>query len=183
MPDIKQVFQVEIRRLARKEIRLATQALTQTVTMLRRQLGEQKKTICALQKQLAAAPSPFQSVKASSGDAAAPAVKVRLNAKGIVRIRKKLKLTQEKFAALINVATHTVSLWEQGKTSPRSAQKNRICALRTIGKRELKKQLAAVPGGIAPKAEKAPKAVKAPKAPKAKKSVKPEKAAEASVQK
>ncbi|MCQ2353319.1 MAG: helix-turn-helix domain-containing protein [Victivallaceae bacterium] len=141
MPDIKQVLSEEIRRLARKEIRIATQALEKSVSMLRHQLSEEKKTIALLEKRLTVLDktSPLK----PAAVAASP-VKVRMNAKGIVRLRKKLKLTQDKLAALVGVAAHTVSLWEQGKTSPRQAQKEKLGALRSAGKRELKKQLSAI---------------------------------------
>ncbi len=141
MPDIKQVLSDEIRRLARKEIRIAVQTLEKTVSTLRHQLSEEKKAVALLEKRLNG-----MDKNCTGKSAAAPIapVKVRLNAKGIVRLRKKLKLTQEKLALLLDVATHTVSLWEQGKTSPRQSQKERLCALRSAGKRELKKQLSAL---------------------------------------
>ena len=67
---------------------------------------------------------------------------LRLNAAGIVRIRTKLKISQSELARLIGVSAHTVSLWEIGKVSPRANAKAAICALRKVGKRELKKMLA-----------------------------------------
>ena len=68
--------------------------------------------------------------------------KIRLNAAGIARIRTKLKLTQAEFAKLLGVATHTVSIWELGKSAPRAGMKLKICELRKVGKREINARLA-----------------------------------------
>lgn len=138
MPDIKTALTEEIRRLARKEIKIAVVPLQNIVSEQRRTISELKKRIALLEK---AAVTP--------AEAAAPEAagendekKLRLNAAGIVRIRTKLKLTQSDFARLLNVSMHTVSMWELGKISPRKDTKAAICALRTIGKRELKNKLA-----------------------------------------
>jgi len=136
--DIKQVLNDEIRRLARKEIKAVVTPLLENVSALKKQVAEQKRQIAALEKRCAA-PAPEA--------AAAPAVadkdekQLRLNAAGILRLRTKLGLTQGEFAKVLGVAMHTVSVWEQGSRTPRRAHKARICALRGIGKRELKKML------------------------------------------
>ncbi len=135
--DIKQAFSEEIRRLARKEIKAAMQPVLSNVSALKKIVAEQKRQIAALEKRCGV-----------SCEAAAPAAKVaepeksvRINAAGILRLRTKLGLTQEEFAKVLGVAMHTVSVWEQGRRAPRHAHKVRICALRGIGKRELKKML------------------------------------------
>ena len=137
--DIKQVLNDEIRRLARKEVKAALAPLLETVSGLKKQVAEHKRQIAVLEKRCAAAEpgtSPLQA--AVSDDDEKP---VRLNAAGILRLRTKLGLTQGEFAKVLGVAMHTVSVWEQGRRVPRRAHKVRICALRGIGKRELKKML------------------------------------------
>lgn len=42
-----------------------------------------------------------------------------LSPKDIVRIRERLGLTQEAFAALMNVSARTLQEWEQGRRTPR----------------------------------------------------------------
>ena len=139
--DIKQAFSDEVRRLARKEIKLAVAPLLETVSDLRRLVAEQKKRIAALEKRL---PNESANEKISIGDEfeQESGRSVRINAAGIVRLRNKLGLTQAEFAKVVGVAMHTVSVWEQGRRIPRKAQKVRICALRKVGKRELKRRLA-----------------------------------------
>ena len=139
MPDIKTVFSDEVRRLAKKEIKLAVAPLVKTVIEQRRMISDLKKRIAALEKNIvtAAAVSDDNTVDTSKN-------KLRLNAAGIIRVRNKLKLTQSEFAKLLNVSTHTVSILELGKSSPRQDARTAICALRTVGKREIKRRLAEI---------------------------------------
>ena len=140
MPDLKQVLNDEIRRLARKEVRLAVAPLQANVVALRKQIAELKKSLAAADKTIAV-------IRKDSGapveEAREEAPRLRLNAAGIIRIRSKLKLTQSDFARILGVSMHTVSSWEKGKSYPRAEVKARICALRTAGKRRIKALLTA----------------------------------------
>ena len=146
MSDLKQVLTDEIRRLARKEIKLAVQPLQANIVTLRRQISELKKLYTEASKQA----EIYRKKAAEAAEAAGTEFvdeepKLRLNAAGIVRIRTKLKLTQTEFAQLLDVSMHTVSSWEKGKSYPRAGVKARICALRTIGKRQIKAMLEQAP--------------------------------------
>ena len=138
--DFKQVFADEVRRLARKEIRAASESLYETIASLKKQIAEQKKQIAELSKSCVLKEEKKSPVDELPIPKAGKSL--RLNNAGIVRLRTKLGLTQSEFARLLGVAMHTVSVWEQGRRAPRAAQKAKICALRNIGKRELKKLLA-----------------------------------------
>lgn len=141
MPDIKQVLNDEIRRLARKELKNA-------VLPLLKQLNEQKRVISELKKQISALEKSIPEKKIVSNDipeiTVAESKKLRLTAAGIVKLRTKLGLSQGKFAKLLGVSGHTVSLWEIGRSTPRANAKAAICSLRLIGKKELKRRLAAI---------------------------------------
>ena len=138
MPDIKAVLSEEIRRLAKKEVKAAVLPLLKTIAEQRHVISELKKRIAVIEKTAAA-----EKTEKSAGTVVGTEKKLRLNAAGIVRIRSKLKLTQSDFAKLLGVSSHTVSIWELGKVSPRQDTKAAICALRTLGKREIKQRLAA----------------------------------------
>ena len=140
MPDIKTVLSEEIRRLAKKEVKLAVVPLQKTIMEQRHTISELKKRIATLEKQ--SIPAGKTEKAAVSGNNSEEK-KLRLNAAGIIRIRTKLKLTQSDFAKLLNVSTHTVSMWELDKSSPRKDARAAICALRKLGKRELKLRMAA----------------------------------------
>ena len=137
MPDIKQVLNDEIRRLARKEIKNILLPVLKQLSDQKRVIGDLKKQIAALEKRV-----PEKAEKAKPEIDAGDSKKLRLNAAGIVKLRNKLGISQGKLAELVGVSTHTVSLWEIGRVSPRASVKAAICALRTIGKRELKRRLA-----------------------------------------
>ena len=138
MPDVKAVLTEEIRRLAKKEIKAAIEPLQKTLADQKKLISELKKRVAVLENKKAV----VSAVSEDKQDDAPEEPKLRLNAAGIVRVRSKLKLTQAEFARLLGVAAHTVSIWELGKVSPRRDAKAAICALRGLGKRELKKRLA-----------------------------------------
>lgn len=138
MPDIKQILNDEIRRLARKELKAALAPLV-------KQISDQRKIIAGLKKELAALAcekKAAKEVRAETVPVQEDPKKLRLSPDGILKIRTKLKLSQEKFAVLLGVSGHTVSLWESGKVAPRANAKAAICALRSVGKKELKRRLA-----------------------------------------
>ena len=137
--DIKQAFSDEIRRISRKEIKAALLPVQNTVSALKKLVAEQKRQIAALEKRCGVIAAEAAVPAAESEE---PDKSVRINAAGILRLRNKLGLTQGEFAKLLGVAMHTVSVWEQGRRVPRHTHKVRICALRGLGKRELKKMLA-----------------------------------------
>lgn len=162
MPDFKQTFQEEVRRLARKELKA-----------LDEKISEQKKTINALQKRVnelekkqaaavfvAPASEKKQDVSAQDKDR-----KVRFSPKTIQKLRKKFNLSQKAIAKLLDVTPFTVSHWEIGKNRPRANQIEAISALAKLGKRKL----------LALVAEKAPEELPAQKSAGKKKSAAPAK--------
>jgi len=136
MPDFKQTFQEEVRRLARKELKA-----------LDEKINEQKKTINALLKRI----NDLEKKQAVSAQAvpaaaekkpAAPAPdakgrKVRFSPKSLVKFRKKYSLSQKALAKLLDVTPFTVSHWEIGKNRPRPVQIEAFSALAKLGKRKL----------------------------------------------
>ena len=151
MPDFKQTFQEEVRRLARKELK-AFEA----------KINEQKKTISALTKRVndlekkqAVAPAAVKPA-AEAVQAVAPAAdgrKARFSPKSLVKFRKKYSLSQKALAVLLGVTPFTVSHWEIGKNRPRTNQIEAFSALAKLGKRKV----------LALVAEKAPAELPAPK--------------------
>lgn len=159
MPDFKQTFQEEVRRLARKELKA-----------LDEKINEQKKTINALQKRI----SELEKSQASAATKTAAAEKVqeapaqegrkvRFSPKSLVKFRKKFSLSQKALAILLGVTPFTVSHWEIGKNRPRTVQIEAFNALTKLGKRKL----------IALVAEKAPGELPVQKKAKAAKAGKP----------
>jgi DNA-binding transcriptional regulator YiaG len=124
----------EIRRLARKEIKAATQATTKTVAQhrreiakLKRQIREQEKKIATLQK---GKPMPQ---KADDS--------VRFSARSVKAQRARLGLSAAAYARLVGVSPLTIYNWEHGKSRPRKEQLTQLVAVRGIGKREALRRL------------------------------------------
>ena len=66
---------------------------------------------------------------------------LRIAPNTIKKHRKRLKLSQAELGEILNVSTNTVLRWEAGTSKPRSKHLPGLDQLRTISKRELKKQL------------------------------------------
>lgn len=154
MPDIKQVLSEEIRRLAKKELKAAIAPLQSQLAALKKTVAEQSRRLQALERCCPAAePAAPPAVKQGAPEAAAEAKVPRITAERIVKLRQKLGLTQAQFAALLGVNQFTASRWELGRNRPREAQKRKICALRDMGKIELKKLMAETFKSEAPAAQ------------------------------
>ena len=134
MADIKKAFTEEIRRLAKKEIKTAVSPLVARITALRRIVSAQHKELQSLK-----AVRPRTEAAASLEASSEKKADIRLNAKGIKRLRMKLGVTQSVFAKLIDANILSVSHWESGKSKPRGIFQQRIASLRKMGKREIVK--------------------------------------------
>ena len=173
MPDFKLSFQEEVRRLARKEVKAASETLAAQQKTIR----ELSKRIDALEKKQAAAVVP-KADKPAEDVVPAKSGKARFSPKTIIKFRKKYGISQKGFAALLGVATFTVSHWELGKNRPRATQVAAISALTKLGKRKVVALLAEkAPAEVAKKPAKAAKADKPAKAAKPAKADKPAKKA------
>lgn len=155
MPDFKQTFQDEVRRLARKELKA-----------LDEKIAEQKKTINALLKRVNELEKK-QAVPAAAAvtPAAAPAEedkgrKIRFSAKSLQKFRKKFAISQKALAALLDVTPFTVSHWEIGKNRPRTAQIAAFYSLMKLGKRKLYALIAEKAPGELPETKKKAKSAK-----------------------
>jgi len=136
MTTLAAALKGEIRRLARKEIRTATQATAKAVAQHRREIAALKRQIREQEKRIASllngkpAPKP---VDAS----------VRFSARSVKAQRTRLGLSAADYARLVGVSPLTIYNWEHGKSRPRKEQLAQLVAVRGIGKREALKRLEA----------------------------------------
>lgn len=133
MPNVQQVLNEEIRRLAKKEIK----SLADEVATL-------KKRIVVLEKALKAKQLPAVKVAETVENENAEAAKedsksFSCKAKRIKALRLKLQLTQSQFATLLDISPITVCHWETGKNTPSGKIKAVLQSFRKLGKKELKK--------------------------------------------
>ena len=134
MTTLATALKEEIRRLARKEIKAATQAIAKAVAQhrreiakLKRQLREQEKKIASLQKGKTSPKLVDESV--------------RFSARSVKAQRARLGLSAADYARLVGVSPLTIYNWEHGKSRPRQEQLAQLVAVRGIGKREARAKL------------------------------------------
>lgn len=137
MPNIQQLLNEEIRRLARKEVINSEKALKAQIQELKKVVSELKNRIKVLEKSAVKTPAP--QVESDAEKSADNAKSFRITPERIIKWRKALNLKRAQYARLLGVSPLSVAHWEQGKSTPRAAQKQRIAELRDMGKRELVK--------------------------------------------
>ena len=144
MANFANLFKEEIRRLARKEVKEATSKLKSETSGLRRTIISLKRRLGQLEaanKKLARA-AKSRGHEEDSADATPP-VRARFSGEGILKLRRKLGLTQAEFAALVGVSGQSVYQWERkgGRLLLRTATKNALLEIRGLGAREARKRL------------------------------------------
>lgn len=149
MPNVAQVLKEEIARVARKEIRSAIGRIAKPTSKARHTQAALKRRIAVLEKQA----KQIQAMAARLGAAQPPptpdkAGKIRVTAKGMRSLRKKLRLTPGEFGKLIGVTRQAVANWEKGEGALKIRETTRasLMAIRGIGAREAKVRLAEKPG-------------------------------------
>ena len=139
MSDFKQIFSDEIRRLARKEIKIALEPMQKMIAAQRTQIVELRRQVRELEK----ASGPAAAVVETTAQENVEDKKIsrRITGKRIVAMRNKMKLSQAQFAELLGVSLSSIVNWEKDKRTPRASQKELIANLRLLGKREVAKRL------------------------------------------
>jgi len=155
MPNLASVLKEEIQRLARKEVRKENKSLQQATSRYRSDIAALKREVADLQRRLsfiekqekkrleeetsgAAASSPASS--SSSSDRAAEST-ARFSPDWLKKHREKIGFSAADYAKLVGVSPLSIYNWENGKTSPRAAQREALAAVRGIGKREAQQRL------------------------------------------
>lgn len=140
MPNVMQILNEEIRRLAKKEIKLALDPMQKQISTLKKTVSEQAARIKGMEKGCT-----VSTVKEKPAEKPVKERAIRLSRERIAKLRAKFQLTQAQFATLVGVNTLTISMWELGKSNPRDAQKRKVAALRGIGRRKLEELVAGLP--------------------------------------
>ena len=140
MANLASVLKDEITRLARKEVRAELAVLKKQAAQYRRDIAALKRSMDAQQRELKFLRKQ-EKKRLTSDPSQAEGEDVRFSPKWLKSHRKKLGLSAEKYAKLIDVSPLSIYNWEQGKTQPRSAQKAKLASIRGLGKREAEKRL------------------------------------------
>ena len=165
MPNVMSILKQEISRIARKEVHGIMKGVTPSFIALKKANSSYKKRIAQLEAKVAKLEKQLGAKEAIKLPKPEQLEHSRLGSNNIVKLRKKLNITRAEMGKLIGASSNSIFLWENGKANPRAAAKAKIIALRSLGRRELKKLLADLGG----KKEEASSAKKAPVAAKRRK--------------
>ncbi len=143
MPNIASVLKEEVLRLARKEVRSATEGLKKASAAYRSEIAALKRRLASLEKELGRSQKP-RPAGAAPEEGQEGGAKIRFSAKRLARQRQKLGLSAADMGALLGVSAQTVYNWEAEKSRPRRSQLPAIAALRGLGKRQVKARLEAL---------------------------------------
>jgi len=139
---VEEAVRSAIVRAIRRECRTRCAPLLAEVRQIKQQLARLEAEVASLRRrrgeQVQAGAEPH--LKAVSEDEARRA---RLTPEGIKRLRARLGLTQVQLAALLGVTGPAVAQWEMGTSEPRGSNRAALVALRKIGRREVRRLLAA----------------------------------------
>ena len=139
MSDIKNAITSEIRRISKREIKIYFEPISKKLAEQKRVIANLKKEILELRKSVSVPKKEVDNKIALN--IPKPDKTVRLNGKGIRRIREKFNLTQESFANLLGISKATFCNWESGRISPKPEFKMKIAALRNLSSTEIKNLL------------------------------------------
>lgn len=145
MTNIATLLKREIARVARKEVRSQTTGLKKAVAAHRSEIAALKRRAGELEQQLRRLAKARAAPAAAVADTA-PAKALRFTAKGFATQRRRLGLSAHDCGLLVGASGQSVYNWEDGKARPRAANLVAIAALRTMGKKQAARRLAALRG-------------------------------------
>ncbi len=111
MPNLAKILKEEISRLSRKEVRSVTASLAKRNATLRSTVAALRKEVFELKAEQKRLTSALSKLTRNTG-VELPKDEFRTTSRGVRTLRRKLRLTQAQFAALLGVSAYSVFLWE-----------------------------------------------------------------------
>jgi DNA-binding transcriptional regulator YiaG len=146
MPNIAIILKSEISRVARKEIRAATDSLKKQSTQFRGQIAALRRKVAELENLLRTSSKGARAAPPSAADDESGRTGLRFRSKGFAAHRRRLGLSAAQAGALLGVTGQTIYAWEAGKAKPRTGLLPRIDALRKLSKKGAAAAVAQVMG-------------------------------------
>jgi DNA-binding transcriptional regulator YiaG len=145
MPDVARVLREEVQRLAKKQVKSGLTPIRRDNVRLKKQVADLRRELAALTRTSREWLARVTAVVTTKETAVATerAATLRPTSKGLVRLRRRLDLTQVEFGKLLGVSGQAVLNWE-GKGSRvrmRSANLAALAGIQRIGKREARRRL------------------------------------------
>lgn len=139
MANLAAALKEEIRRLARKEIRVETSTTKRSSVQHRKDIAALKRQVRDLTKELSYLKRQVQ--KQPSARPAANASGVRFSPSWVEKHRQRLGLSAADYGTLVGVSGQTIYNWENGKSRPAMEQLAAWGAIKGLGKRDAWKRL------------------------------------------
>lgn len=133
MASIASVLKDEITRLCKKELRVQLDPVRAASARYRSDIADLKRRMAALERQNQKLQKQIPKPEEATID---DDRKLRFVPKGLPSLRKRLGLTVEELAVLMDVSPQSVYNWQTGKSVPRRAQLEKLASIRGMGKRE-----------------------------------------------
>ena len=141
MGKVETVLKAEIARLSRRETRRLMTKHVEELRRLRRRVAELEHDVRALKAARAEEQVRTKIRAATETVAGGQAATIRMTPRLIRSLRNRLGISQAELAKLVGVSTVAVGQWESGRSRPRPESKARIAALRSVGRREVRRLL------------------------------------------
>ena len=142
MGKVETVLKGEIIRLARHETKGLIRKHVEELRRQRKRVAALERELKALKAARAQEQAKRKVTTAVEVVAGEQALAARLSPRLIRSQRNRLDISQAELAKLVGVSTLAVGNWELGKAKPRPESKARIAALRSLGRREVRRLLA-----------------------------------------
>jgi DNA-binding transcriptional regulator YiaG len=142
MGKVETALKAEIARLSRRETRRMMMKHVEEIRRLRRRVAGLEHDLRAMKTARAEEQAKTKIRAAAETAARGHATSVRLSPRLIRTLRSRLGITQAELAKLVGVSIIAVGTWESGRSRPRSGRRARIAALRSLGRREVRRLLA-----------------------------------------
>ena len=142
MGKVETVLKAEIVRLSRRETRRLMTKHVEELRRLRRRVAELDHEVRALKTARVEEQAKTKIRAAAETVASGAAATIRMTPRLIRALRNRLGISQAELAKLVSVSTVAVGQWEAGRSRPKAESKARIAALRSVGRREVRRLLA-----------------------------------------
>ena len=141
MGKVETVLKAEIARLSRRETRRLMTRHVEEIRRLRRRMVELAHEVRSIKAARAEEQAKTKIRAATETVASGQTTTIRMTPRLIRALRNRLGISQAELAKLVKVSTVAVGQWESGRSRPRAESKARIAALRSVGRREVKRLL------------------------------------------
>lgn len=142
MGKLETALRAEITRLSRREARNLTAKHAEELKKLRWRVIALERELKALKSARTEEQIKRKMKNAAQTVASEETPAARLSPQLIRSLRRRLNISQADLARLIGVSTVAVGTWESGRSKPRPEAKAKVVALRSLGRREVKRLLA-----------------------------------------